>query len=148
MLLPRFATPLRFRVDRSPRLQVVILSFLLLSLSALWLTPLGWWLKLFATILMIALSLKVWRQRAELGGVAVDLTLRPNGFWLREREGESTPLQLLGQSTISRSLLLLCFAEPSGQGRFDCVLWQAELSPLLWRRLRVYLRLYGTEALR
>jgi hypothetical protein len=121
---------------------------LLLSLAALWFTPLGGWLKLFTAILVIALFLKAWRQRAELGGAVVDLTLRSSGIWLREHGGESISLQLLGQSTVNRSLLLLCFAEPTGQRRFDCVLWQAELSPLLWRRLRVYLRLYGAEALR
>lgn len=148
MLSPRFATPLRLRVERSPRLQAGVCAFFLLSLCSLLLTPFAWWLKILAVLLLGVVFRKQWRGRAELGGAAFALTLRTNGMWLLEQGSEAIPLQLHGQSTVSGSLLLLCFSETQGRGRFDCVLWRAELSPLLWRRLRVYLRLYSAEALR
>lgn len=151
MLTPRFATPLRFRVEGSRPLQGVVIAFVLLSLWALLLTPLpasfSTLAKPCAALLLLALSLRGWRGRAELGGMPVELTLRPNGMWLLERDGESTPLQLLGQSTVSPALLLLCFAGPQGQRGFDCLLWQGALPPSLWRRLRVYLRLYARDTL-
>jgi hypothetical protein len=125
-----------------------VLAFFLLSFVSLLLTPVGWWLKFLSVFLLSAVFLKVWQQRAELGGPAVDLTLRANGMWLLERGDESLSMQLQGQSTVAGSLLLLCFTESQGGRRFDCLLWQAELPPLLWRHLRVYLRLYRAEALR
>jgi hypothetical protein len=128
-------------------LQLVVTTFLAISLLALLATPLAWSLQLPIALFVSALFLTAWRKRAELGGVPVELILLGDGSWLLERGGESIPLQLLGQSTVSRSLLLLCFAGPPGQGGFDCLLWQAELPPLLWRQLRVYLRLYASEAL-
>lgn len=90
---------------------------------------------------------RIWIGRTELGGVPVELILRPNGAWLLEREGESIPLQLHGQSTVSPFLLFLCFRESQGGRRFDYLLWRSELPPKLFRRLRVYLRLYASDAL-
>jgi hypothetical protein len=90
--------------------------------------------------------LHVWRKRPELGGKAVTLILRPNGNWLLEGAGESIPLRLHGQTTISRPLLLLCFREQQGRRRYHYLLWQAEHPAILLRRLRVYLKLYATDA--
>ncbi|MEN8169588.1 MAG: protein YgfX [Pseudomonadota bacterium] len=145
MLSQRFATPLRLRIEHSRRLQFVAITFFLLSLLALLLLQIPLLLKLSIVLLWLSLFLFIWRRRAELGGAPVDLILRPNGAWLLERGRESIPLQLHGQSTVSRSLLLLCFKESRGRRSFDYVLWRAELSPQLFRRLRVYLRLYATE---
>jgi hypothetical protein len=118
-----------------------------LSLLALLSVQLPASLKLLALLLWIVVFHLAWKRRAELGGTAIDLTLRPNGAWLLEREGESIALQLHGQSTVSHSLLLLCFKEQYGSRHFDYVLWQAEQSPLQFRRLRVYLRLYAGDTL-
>lgn len=147
MLSQRFATPLRLRVEHSRRLRFVVISFFLLSLLALLLAQISLLLKLSVVLLWLSVFLFVWKRRAELGGTPVDLILRPNGAWLLERGRESIPLQLQGQSTVSRSLLLLCFEESRGGRSFDYVLWRAELSPQLFRRLRVYLRLYASETL-
>ena len=148
MLSQRFATPLRLRIEHSRRLQFITITFFILSLLALLLMQLPVWLKLSVALFCAGVFLLVWRRRAELGGTALDLILRPNGAWLLEREGQSIALQLHGQSTVSHSLLLLCFKEQHGRRNFDFVLWQAEQSPLLFRRLRVYLRLYAAETIR
>ena len=148
MLSQRFATPLRLRIDHSRRLQFITITFFVLSMLALLMLQLPSLLKLPVVVFCVVVFLVVWRRRAELGGTALDLILRPNGAWLLEREGESIALQLHGQSTVSHSLLLLCFKEQYGRRNFDFVLWQAEQSPLLFRRLRVYLRLYAGETIR
>ncbi|MCW8919326.1 MAG: hypothetical protein OQL08_11010 [Gammaproteobacteria bacterium] len=146
MNAPRFATPLRLHVGGSRRLRWVVAAFLSISLLALLALPLAWSVKLPMALFLSALFFAAWRKRAELGGVPVELVLLGDGGWRLQRGGESLPLQLLGQSTVSHSLLLLCFAGPPGQGGFDCLLWQAELPPLLWRRLRLYLRLYAAQS--
>jgi len=92
-----------------------------------------------------SLFILVWKKRAELGGAEVELILRPNGNWLLERGRESTALQLHGQTTVSRWLLILCFTETRGKKSCNYVLWQAEHSPYLFRRLRVYLQLYAGD---
>lgn len=145
MLSQRFATPLRFRVEHSRRLQAVVISFFLLSLLALLLVQLSLLLKLPVTLGVMALYFICWRARPELGGKAVELILRPNGAWLLHRNGVAIPLELLGQSTVSPWLLLLCFKEQHGRRRFYYLLWQAEQPDVLFRRLRVYLRVYGGD---
>ncbi len=143
MLSQRFATPLRLRVEHSPRLQAVVISFFLLSLVALMLVQLSLLLKLPITLAVMALYFIVWRARPELGGKPVELVLRPNGAWLLHRNGVAIPLELLGRSTVSPWLMLLCFKEQHGRRSFNYLLWQAEQPVVLFRRLRVYLRVYG-----
>ena len=148
MLSQRFATPLRLQVNHSRRLRAVVISFFILSLLALLLAQLSLLLKLPIILGVVGLFFSAWRARPELAGETVELILRPNGAWLLERKGESIALQLHGQSTVSRWLLLLCFKETHGRRRFDYLLWQVEQPTILFRRLRVYLRLYTDDALR
>ena len=145
MLSQRFATPLRLRVEHSRRLQAVVITFFLLSLLALVLAQLLWFFKFAIALAVAGLFYSVWRARPELGAKSVELILRPNGVWLLHRNGVAIPLELLGQSTVSPWLLLLCFKEQHGRRRFEYLLWQAEQPDVLFRRLRVYLRVYGGE---
>ena len=148
MLSQRFATPLRLQVNHSRRLRALVITFFILSLLALLLAQLSLLLKLPITLGMAGLFFSAWRARPELAGEMVEIILRPNGAWLLERKGESIALQLHGQSTVSRWLLLLCYKEKHGRRRFDYIFWQAEQPSILFRRLRVYLRLYADDALR
>lgn len=147
MSSPRYATPLRIRLEHSPRLRWLYLLFFTLSLTALLIAQLAFVPKLAALLMMVAAFVTTWRRRPELGGAEAALTLRPNGSWLLERDGGQLALRLDGQSTVSQSLLLLCFRQQEGGGRFDCLLWRHELPAQLFRSLQVYLKLYAQEAI-
>jgi hypothetical protein len=148
VLSQRFATPLRLQVNYSRRLRLLVITFFLLSLLAILLTQISLLLKLAIALCVVGLFITAWRSRPELGAEKVELILRPNGAWLLQRKDESIALQLHGQSTVSRWLLLLCFKERDGRRRFDYLLWQVEQPPMLFRRLRVYLRLYAADTQR
>ena len=120
MLSQRFATPLRLQVNHSRRLRAVVISFFILSLLALLLAQFSLLLKLPIILGVVGLFFSAWRARPELAGETVELILRPNGAWLLERKGESIALQLHGQSTVSRWLLLLCFKETHGVSIICC----------------------------
>ncbi len=139
----RFATPLRLRVEHSRRLQAVVISFFILSLLALLIMQLTLSLKLPIILAVMGLYWLCWKKRSELGGRAVELILRPNGAWLLHRNGVAIPLELLGESTVTPWLLLLCFKEQHGRRRFEYLLWEGEQPAVLFRRLRIYLRVYG-----
>lgn len=147
MSSPRYATPLRLRVETSRRLQGLVLLFLAFAFGSLAVTNLSWWLKGAVALLLSLSAISEWRKRPELGGAARELTVRPTGVWLLQQGGESISCQLQGQSVVSAWFVLLCLQEREGRRRFNFILWQAEQPAQLFRRLRVYLRLYAVEAL-
>ena len=144
MSSPRYATPLRLRVEHSPRLRAVFILFSLLCLMALLIAQMPVWLKLLAIVVLAVVGLKTWRERPELGGEACELVLRPNGGWLLQCTGHEERLQLLGESTVNYGVMVLGFSGDCG-GRWF-VLWRREFDGDVWRRLGVYLRLYASEA--
>jgi hypothetical protein len=143
---PRYATPLRLRVEHSARLRAIFTLFYLPSSGSLLLAQLPTELKLLALVGVSVAFLHTWRRRPELGAEAVELILRPNGKWQLNRGSKSIALQLHGQSTISHRVMLLCFHAEEGRGRFDYLLWHSEQPADLYRRLLVYLKLYAAEA--
>lgn len=140
MSSPRYATPLRLRIEHSPRLRAIFILFSLLCFIALLLAQMPVWLKIVLLVVLLVVVVKVWRGRPELGGETVELVLRPNGGWLLQEE----KLQLLGESTVSDGVMVLGFSG-NGGGRWF-VIWRREVDGGVWRRLGVYLRLYGSEA--
>ena len=139
MSSPRYATPLRLRLDHSPRLRAFFILFLSICVIALLLAQMPLWLKLVAVVVLALIALKTWRGRPELGGGAVELVLRPNGGWLLHEE----KLQLQGESTVSYGVMVLGFYGDSGKRWF--VLWRREVEGEVWRRLGVYLQLYASN---
>lgn len=139
MLSQRFATPLRLKVEHSPRLRAIFILFSLLCFVSLLLAQMPLWLKLLATVMFAVVAVKTWLGRPELDGEACELVLRPNGGWLLQQE----KLQLLGESTVSYGVMVLGFSGDGG-GRWF-VVWRREVDGEVWRRLGVYLRLYGRE---
>jgi hypothetical protein len=99
------------------------------------------WLKLFLLIVLAAVGITTWRKRPELGGESVELILRPNGAWLLQQAGSEEKLQLLGESVVSHAVTILVFFGDGG-GR-QLILWRREVQGDIYRRLQVYLRLYG-----
>ena len=137
MSSPRYATPLRLRLDHSPRLRAVFLLFISLCVIALLLAQIPLWLKLLAVVVLAVVVLKTWRRRPELGGEACELVLRPNGGWLLNEE----KMQLLAESTVNYGVMVLGLVGDRSKRWF--VLWRHEVDGEVWRRLGVYLRLYG-----
>lgn len=136
---PRYATPLRLSIEHSPRLRAIFILFSLLCFIALLLAQMPVWLKPILIVSLAVLVAKVWRGRPELGGEVVELVLRPNGGWLLQEE----KLQLLGESTVTFGVMVLGFSGERGKRWF--VVWRKEVDGEVWRRLRVYLRLYRSE---
>ncbi len=143
MSSPRYATPLRLRLDHSPRLRAIFILFLSLCVTALLLAQMPLWLKLLAAVVLAVVGLKTWHGRSELGGEACELVLRPNGGWLLQRGGGEEKLRLFGESTVIYGVMVLGFSGDGGGLWF--VLWHREVEGDVWRRLGVYLRLYGGE---
>lgn len=140
MLSQKFATPLRLTIKHSPRLRAITLLFSSLCVLAILLAQMPVWLKAVLLIVMAVVVVKVWLGRPELGGDSLELVLRPNGGWLLKRAYAEVKLQLHGQSTISRAVMILVF-----DGGFSCILWRTEVQCDLYRKLQVYLRLYASE---
>ncbi|MDH5784766.1 MAG: hypothetical protein OEZ16_04055 [Chromatiales bacterium] len=139
MSSPRYGTPLRLRVEHSPRLRMIFIFFISLCVVALALVQMPLWTKILSVLVLIVVALRTWRSRPELGGEACELVLRPNGGWLLQEE----KLKLLGESTVSYGVMVLGFSG-NGGGRWF-VLWRKEVDGEVWRRLGVYLGLYSSE---
>jgi hypothetical protein len=143
VLSPRYATPLRLSINHSPRLRAIFIFFSLLCIVALLLAQMHVWLKLFLLIVLAAVGITTWRKRPELGGDTVELILRPNGAWLLQRPGSEEKLRLLGESVLSHAVTILVFSGDGGGRQY--ILWRREMPEDIYRRLQVYLRLYGGE---
>ncbi len=139
MQSPRYGTPLRIRVGHSVRLRAVFILFLSLCVVSLLLAQVPPWLKVAVFVVLIVVGLKSWRERPELGGEACELVLRGNGGWLCGDE----KLELLGESVVSYPIAVLMFSGDKGKRAF--VLWRREVDGGVWRRLGVYLELYGDK---
>lgn len=144
MSSPRYATPLRLRLEPSPRMRAIFILFNALCVIALLLVQMPIGLKLLAVVVLAVVVLKTWRDRPELGGETAEVVLCPDGAWLLQRAGGEEKLQLHGQSTVSHTVMILVF---SGEGKVrPFVLWRRELAEDKYRRLQVYLRMYAGEA--
>ena len=145
MSSPRYAAPLRLRIEQSPLLRTIFILFFLLCLMSLLVSQLVIVFKVLTLAILSYAFLFIWHRKPELGGEAVTVVLRVDGSWVMEKGAKSTELQLLGQSTTSREVMVLRFRATDGGGRFDTVLWRREQSQGLFRQLQVYLRLYPNE---
>lgn len=143
----RFATPQHLKVGHSPRLQLLVRLFLLLTLWATIQIPVPLVIKLLIAVALLGGVIHTWRERPELGGEAVEIRLDGDGGWRLLQRGEESTVQLDALSTLSPTLglAILCFA-PTGGGRRRCyLLWRAEQPAFTFRHLSLYLRLYGVE---
>lgn len=136
----RYATPLRFGINHSPRLQGLFLFILTLSLFSLWLTPVSILYRGGIALFILTLAWYCWFRRAELGAEAVSLIWQEQG-WLWQQGGREQRLVLDGRTFVTPALVLLLLREERGRKLYHVVMFSAEYNTELLRQLRVRLSL-------
>jgi hypothetical protein len=124
-------------------LVVFLLAVHTFSLLAAWLNPLPVWLKL---ILSLAVAFNLWlvyKQHTN-GSTIVGLQLKPDGSWLLHQvAGGDLESQLRGSSIINPWFVLLHLR--TGNKPYSILIPRDSLEPDAFRRLRVALRVVGTD---
>lgn len=141
MSSPRYATPLRLRLNHSPRLRMIFIIFFLLCFISVMLTQMSLLVSSLIIVILFTIAVETWCYRSELGGKPCELVLRPDGEWLLQQDQSEEKLQLLGETTFGYSLIILAFVGNRKKRWF--VIWRSECVYEVYRRLGVYLNSHG-----
>ncbi len=136
-----YATPLRFEVAANPLLQRLTLIMVLSAMATLLMLPMPIIARVAALLVLLAVLRQVWRQRAELGGMPVQLVWDGEQRWWWSQGGREDAAELLGDSTLASRLLVLNFRLTESGRRQAVVLTPAAIGDDLFRRLSVRFRI-------
>lgn len=142
-----YATPLRLEIGINRLLRVIFLLFcVLVGAVLLWLP---WPLPLSLIVLMLfsGAAANVWCRRAELGGPPVSLVWDGEQRWWWSQAEHTLQLNLLGDSYLSSSLVILNFRQSGARRCYSLLLTSGAVGRETFRRLLVRLRLQRKEAL-
>lgn len=136
---------LQLECHHNPLLRALYISFIVVAGVCLLVTPLSWLVKGFSLLLLIALGVRTWFMRCELGGEQVVLLWDGEGCWWWRQGGQETELRLTGDSYIATWLIILNLHEPTAKRGYALLLFQLSMDTALYRRLTVRLKLEGGD---
>lgn len=142
-----YATPLRIEVGNNGLLRRLFLLFVILTTLVLLWVPWPLPLSLFLLAAFIVLASRVWSQRAELGGPQVRLVWDAEQHWWWQQQDRTEQLQLLGESYLSTSLVVLNFCKTDSRRRRSVVITPASIGRDTFRQLLVRFKLSAVEEL-
>jgi hypothetical protein len=132
-----YATPLRLEVGANPLLHRLYLGMSVAAVVALITLTFPLLVKLLIVVLSLTIVVRVWHQRAELGGVPVQLVWDGEQRWWWTQEGREHAVELLGDSYLTSRLVVLNFLFTESRRRRAVVLTPAALGEETFRRMRV-----------
>lgn len=131
--------PLRIEPGSSFILRRSVVAACTGAVGSLWLTPLPLSLLFPVTLLTIAATARIWRERPELGGAGVRVEWNRQGEWFWYEGSRRLAADLLGDTYINAGLVILNFR--TRDGRRSLVLPRDAVDPVTFRKLKVRLRI-------
>lgn len=132
-----YATPLRLEVGANPLLRRLYLGMAVAAVVALISLSLPLIVRLLMAILLLVVVVRVWHQRAELGGVPVQLVWDGEQQWWWTQEEREHAVILQGDSYLTPRLVVLNFQFAESSRRRAVVLTPATLGEESFRRMSV-----------
>lgn len=144
----KYAHRLQLECSANSLLRLLFSVVVALSLLLLMLLPLPLLIRSFACLLIAALAWRCWQRRCELGGDALTLTWDGDERWWWSQGGEERELLLRGDTYVATGMVILNFKYAVGRGQRSLVLLPASVGAVVFRRLRVRLKLVGRQSVR
>lgn len=132
-----YATPLRLEVGSNPLLRCLYLVMALAATIAVSSLALPFTVRLIIVTGLLYAVWRVWQQRAELGGSAIQLVWDGEQQWWWSQQGREQAVELQGDSYLTSRLVVLNFLFTESGHRRAVVLTPAALGEERFRRMRV-----------
>ncbi len=140
-----YATPLRFEVGANHLLQRLYLGMTVSAVIVFLLLPLPVLINVLGVCLLLFLVHRVWENRAELGGMPVQLVWDgEQRWWWRSEDGEDE-IELLGDSYLVPGLVVLAFRIVGSRASRAVVLTPEAIGEEIFRRIQVRFQITPKE---